>query len=72
METLMNKPTPLQPLPVLGSARTSEVALSLSVNDTATNHPEAAPMPVAKSSYRISASGEKIVRAPHAARYSHF
>lgn len=68
----MNKPMPHQPLPVLGSARTSEVALSLIGDDTLVNPAEAAPAPVTKSSYRITANGEKIVRAPHAARYVHF
>jgi hypothetical protein len=72
METSMNKPTPHQPLPVLGSARTSEVALNLSAEDTAATRAEGVPAPVAKSSYRLSANGEKIVRAPHASRYSHF
>lgn len=68
----MNKPTPHQPLPVLGSARTSEVALNLLGEDALANPAEAAPAPVAKSSYRINANGEKIVRTPHAARYVHF
>lgn len=68
----------------LGSARTSEIALGLGLGlelganaglgagDAVFTSPEAAPAPSKKSSYRMSASGEKVVRAPHALRYIHF
>jgi hypothetical protein len=70
----MNKQTLFPPhlSRMLGAARTSEVAMSLSAKDAPYSSTEAPSTPVAKSSYRVNAAGEKIVRTPHALRFIHF